>query len=85
MHTHRCHGRTRSFVMAYRLLASADGGLHWSAAVAGTTQLSPAAPPATFLGFEDTRAGRWLSDSRDTWITHDGGLHWVRRAWECCG
>jgi len=74
-------GDTGGGPVTYRLLASADGGLHWSTAVTGTTQLSPAAPAATFLGFEDARVGRWLSDAHDIWTTHDGGLRWIRRAW----
>lgn len=60
----------------YRLAASADGGLHWSAAVTGTARIDPQAPAAEFLGFEDARTGRWLSDSHDIWTTHDGGQRW---------
>lgn len=49
--------------------------------VAGeTTQVSPQAPGAAFLGFESSRVGRWISDERDIWTTRDGGLHWLRRA-----
>jgi hypothetical protein len=65
---------------AYRLVVSADGGLHWSTAITGTTQINPQAPAAAFLGFEDPRAGRWISDERDIWTTRDGGLHWLRQA-----
>jgi photosystem II stability/assembly factor-like uncharacterized protein len=64
----------------YRLVVSADGGLSWSAAVTGTTQINPQAPAAAFLGFEDSRVGRWVSDERDIWTTRDGGMRWLRRA-----
>jgi hypothetical protein len=64
----------------YWLMVSADNGLRWSAAVTGTTHLSLQAPGATFLGFEDSRVGRWVSDDRDIWATRDGGMHWLRRA-----
>jgi photosystem II stability/assembly factor-like uncharacterized protein len=48
--------------------------------VTGTTQINPQAPGASFLGFEDTRIGRWVSDDRSIWTTSDGGLHWHRPA-----
>jgi len=73
-------GVTGSGPFTYRLVASADGGRSWPAAVTGTTQINPLAPGAAFLGFEDARAGRWVSDERDIWTTRDGGLHWLRRA-----
>ncbi len=65
---------------AYRLVVSADGGLRWSTAITGTTQLDPQAPGAASLGFEASPAGWWISDARDIWTTRDGGLHWLRRA-----
>jgi hypothetical protein len=64
----------------YRLVASADGGLRWSTAITGATQVNPWAPGASFLGFEDSRVGRWISDERDIWTTRDGGRRWLRRA-----
>jgi photosystem II stability/assembly factor-like uncharacterized protein len=64
----------------YRLVMSADNGVRWSSAVTGTTQINPQTPGSSFLGFEDTRAGRWVSDDRSIWTTSDGGLHWHRRA-----
>ncbi len=73
-------GVAGSGTFTYRLVVSADGGLHWSTAVTGTTQVSPQAPGAAFLGFESSRVGRWISDERDIWTTRDGGLHWLRRA-----
>jgi photosystem II stability/assembly factor-like uncharacterized protein len=73
-------GVTGGGPFTYRLIVSADGGLRWSAAITGTTQLNPRAPGASFLGFEDSRVGRWVSDDRDIWTTRDGGLHWLRRA-----
>ncbi len=73
-------GAQGSGPFTYRLVVSTDNGLRWSAAVTGTTQINPQAPGASFLGFEDSRAGRWVSDERDIWITHDGGLRWLRRA-----
>jgi hypothetical protein len=63
----------------YHLDVSRDGGLHWTTVVTGTTQLSaPAAIPAV-LGFGGAGFGWWTSTSEDIWITHDGGLHWLRR------
>ena len=73
-------GVTGSGAFTYRLVASADGGRNWPAAVTGTTQINPLAPGAAFLGFEDARVGRWVSGERDIWTTRDGGLHWLRRA-----
>jgi hypothetical protein len=64
----------------YHLLASADGGLRWSAVVTGTMHLDPQAPAAGFLGFEDASVGRWLSSPRDVWTTGDAGQHWQERA-----
>jgi photosystem II stability/assembly factor-like uncharacterized protein len=64
----------------YRLAVSTDNGLCWSAAVTGTTHLDPQAPAASFLGFEDSSTGRWISSEQDIWTTRDGGLHWLRRA-----
>ena len=69
----RATGRTVSAV-------STDGGLRWSTAITGTTQINPQAPGATFLGFEDSRTGRWISDARHIWTTRDGGRHWLQRA-----
>jgi photosystem II stability/assembly factor-like uncharacterized protein len=66
--------------VAYHLLASADGGLDWSSAVAGTMHLDPRAPAAAFLGFEDATVGRWISGPRDIWTTQDAGQHWHERA-----
>ncbi len=73
-------GATGQGEFRYRLLASSDGGVHWSPAVTGTTQLVPQAPGAAFLGFEDARVGRWISGPRDIWTTDDAGLHWHERA-----
>jgi photosystem II stability/assembly factor-like uncharacterized protein len=73
-------GAQGSGPFTYRLVVSADGGLRWSAAVTGTTQLNPRAPGAFFLGFEDSRVGRWISDGRDIWTTRDSGMRWLRRA-----
>jgi hypothetical protein len=64
---------------AYHLLASADGGLRWSAVVNGTMRLDPRAPEAAFLGFESLQAGRWISGPRGIWTTHDAGQHWQER------
>jgi len=66
--------------LPYRLVASTDGGLHWSITVAGTAQLGPNSPGASFLGFEDARTGRWLSGGPGIWTTHDAGQHWHERA-----
>ena len=66
--------------LTYHLLASADGGRHWSIAVSGTAPLDLRAPAAAFLGFEDARVGRWISDSRTIWTTDDSGQHWHRQA-----
>ena len=66
--------------VTYHLLASADGGRHWSVAVSGRAQLDPRAPGAAFLGFEDATAGRWISDAHDIWTTQDAGQHWHERA-----
>lgn len=71
-------GFTGSGAAACHLLASADGGRHWTTAATGTAQLDPRAPGAAFLGFEDARAGRWISGSRAIWATGDAGLHWRR-------
>jgi hypothetical protein len=65
--------------VTYHLLASTDGGQHWSVAVSGTAQLDPRAPEPGFLGFEDARAGRWISDARTIWATDDSGRHWHRQ------
>jgi photosystem II stability/assembly factor-like uncharacterized protein len=65
--------------MTYHLLASADGGKHWSIAVSGTAPLDLRAPGAAFLGFEDARVGRWISDARTIWTTGDAGQHWHER------
>ena len=73
-------GVSGSGPFTYRLAVSSDGGLDWSAAITGTTQLNPQAPGAAFLGFEDARVGRWISDARHIWTTRDGGLHWLRQA-----
>jgi photosystem II stability/assembly factor-like uncharacterized protein len=73
-------GAQGSGPFTYRLVVSADNGVRWSSAVTGTTQINPQAPGASFLGFEDTRVGRWVSDDRSIWTTSDGGLHWHRRA-----
>jgi photosystem II stability/assembly factor-like uncharacterized protein len=78
-------GQTGGGPFRHVLLASTDGGLHWSARVTGTAQLDSSAPGAAFLGFEDARVGRWISDARDIWTTSDAGRHWVRTAWGCCG
>jgi len=78
-------GETGEGPFRYELLASTDGGLHWSTRVTGTAQLDSRAPGSAFLGFEDARVGRWISDARDIWATGDSGLHWVRTAWGCCG
>ncbi|HEX4660984.1 MAG TPA: hypothetical protein VH307_26635 [Streptosporangiaceae bacterium] len=64
----------------YRLAVSADGGVSWSTAITGTMQINPQAPGTTFLGFEDARVGRWISDAQHIWTTRDGGLHWLRQA-----
>jgi photosystem II stability/assembly factor-like uncharacterized protein len=64
---------------AYHLLASADGGLRWSAVVAGTMRLDPRAPAADFLGFEDAQTGRWIGGPRYIWTTQDAGQHWHRQ------
>jgi photosystem II stability/assembly factor-like uncharacterized protein len=64
----------------YRLAVSADGGVSWSTAITGTLQVNPQAPGAAFLGFDNGRAGRWISDAQHIWTTRDGGLHWLRRA-----
>jgi len=66
--------------VTYRLAVSADSGVSWSTAITGTMQINPQAPGATFLGFEDATAGRWISDAQHIWTTRDGGLHWLRRA-----
>jgi photosystem II stability/assembly factor-like uncharacterized protein len=73
-------GATGDGPFTYRLIASADGGLHWSAAVTGAEQLDPRAPGAAFLGFEDARVGRWISGPHDIWTTHDAGQHWREQA-----
>ena len=85
-------GETGEGPFRYELLASGDGGLHWSTAVSGTARLDRRAPAAAFLGFEDAKVGRWISDPHDIWTTRDGGQHWrrqagrgVRRTWGCCG
>jgi hypothetical protein len=72
-------GGTGGGPFSYRMAASTDGGLHWSTVVTGTARIDPRAPAADFLGFEDARAGRWLSDSHDIWATRDGGQQW--RVW----
>jgi photosystem II stability/assembly factor-like uncharacterized protein len=66
--------------LTYRLAVSADGGVSWSTAITGTMQLNPQAPNATFLGFDNARVGRWISDAQHIWTTRDGGLHWLRQA-----
>jgi len=71
---------TGSGPFAYRLVASSDGGLHWTAPITGTTRINPRAPGAFFLGFEDPTTGRWISDAHHIWTTRDGGLRWLRRA-----
>jgi photosystem II stability/assembly factor-like uncharacterized protein len=73
-------GVSGSGPFTYRLAVSTDGGRRWSTAVTGTTQLMPQAPGTAFLGFEDPTTGRWISDARHIWTTHDGGLHWLQRA-----
>ena len=73
-------GAAGSGPLTCRLVVSTDNGLHWSAAVTGATQLNPQAPGASFLDFEDSRVGRWISDERDIWTTRDGGMRWLRRA-----
>ncbi len=73
-------GVTGGGPFTYRLAVSSDGGLRWSAAITGSTQIDPRAPAAAFLGFEDSRVGRWASDGRDIWTTRDGGTRWHRRA-----
>ena len=64
----------------YELLASTDGGLHWPTRVTGRAQLDPSAPGAAFLGFEDARVGRWISDARNIWTTGNAGRHWQERS-----
>ena len=54
--------------------------MSWSTAITGTMQINPQAPGTTFLGFEDARVGRWISDAQHIWTTRDGGLHWLRQA-----
>lgn len=66
--------------LTYRLAVSTDSGLRWSTAITGTTQINPPSPGYAFLGFEDPQAGRWISDTGHIWTTHDGSLHWLRRA-----
>jgi photosystem II stability/assembly factor-like uncharacterized protein len=63
----------------YRLDVSRDNGLRWTTVVSGTTQLSLQATVPPVLGFAGSGFGWWTSDSRDTWITRDGGQHWLRR------
>lgn len=72
-------GVTGSGPFTYRLAVSTDGGRHWSTAVTATAQINPQSPGAAFLGFEDARVGRWISDTGHIWTTQDGGLHWLRR------
>jgi hypothetical protein len=69
-------GATGQGPSGYELLASGDGGLHWSTAVSGTARLDSRAPGATFLGFEDATVGRWISGPRTIWTTSDAGQHW---------
>jgi photosystem II stability/assembly factor-like uncharacterized protein len=62
-----------------RLDVSGDNGLHWMTAVTATTRVSPQAALPPVLAFAGSRFGWWASDSQDIWITHDGGLAWLRR------
>jgi len=77
-------GAQGSGPFTYWLVVSTDGGLRWSVAVTGITQLNPRAPGASFLGFEDSRVGRWISDERDIWTTRDSGMRWLRRPLTRC-
>jgi photosystem II stability/assembly factor-like uncharacterized protein len=63
----------------YLLLVSADGGMRWAAAVAGSRQITPGVPGSAFLVFADSSVGRWISSPNLFWITFDGGLHWFSR------
>jgi photosystem II stability/assembly factor-like uncharacterized protein len=62
----------------YRLMLSTDGGAHWSTVVSDREQLDPNAPYATYLGFQDSRVGRWVGYPHAIWTTTDGGRRWTR-------
>ncbi|MBJ7609595.1 MAG: hypothetical protein JF887_09245 [Candidatus Dormibacteraeota bacterium] len=66
-------------IVGYTLMASSDGGLHWSVAVSDPERIDANTVNAGFLGFEDVAVGRWVGDEHAIWTTHDGGLHWTRR------
>jgi photosystem II stability/assembly factor-like uncharacterized protein len=64
----------------FQLADSSDGGRRWTTAISTRETLNPATPEAAFLGFEDARVGRWVGDGRTVWMTHDGGIAWIRRS-----
>lgn len=65
---------------AFTLAVSADGGLHWRAAVRDPEQISASSPGSAFLGFQSSTVGRWVGFPRTIWTTADGAAHWYPRA-----
>jgi photosystem II stability/assembly factor-like uncharacterized protein len=59
------------------LYASHDAGRTWvqAAGEAGATPMYGGG--VTFLGFESSRVGRWISANGDIWTTTDGGYTWA--------
>ncbi len=73
-------GVSGSGPFTYRLDVSGDNGLHWTPVVTAMTQVSPDAALPPVLAFAGSRFGWRAGNGRDVWITRDGGLDWLRRA-----
>ncbi|HEY2042214.1 MAG TPA: hypothetical protein VGH11_06000 [Jatrophihabitans sp.] len=57
---------------------SADGGSHWQRVLVDPSLPGDTASRATFIGFENSSVGRYLSaDGRTAYTTADGGAHWT--------
>ena len=63
----------------HTLLFSSDGGEHWAKVASERSQLQLNIPTPTYLGFENSHVGRWISSRHVIWTTTDGGSHWTRR------
>lgn len=65
---------TTLFYAADALYRSSDGGSHW---VRVCSDATTGRGTASFLGFQTTAAGRWVSgDGSTIWTTRDAGQRW---------
>ena len=63
----------------HTLRFSSDGGQHWSTVASEDIQSGLEVPSPSYLGFENSHVGRWISSPHVIWTTTDGGWHWTRR------